>query len=71
MGPSLGVREEAEQLRAAEHVVEVSAAGPIHVAGLSDDELKEKDSLLHKLVHGLAKLFHHHEDKKASMKVCA
>ena len=61
-GPSLGFREEVQKLHSAE-LVKVSAAGPVHVDGLSGDELEEKDGLFHKLVHGLAELFHVHGEK--------
>lgn len=64
MGPSLGAREEMDALHAAERV-EVTAAGPEHVDGLSSDELKEKDSLFHKFVHGLADFFHLHKHEDA------
>ncbi|KAL9608906.1 MAG: hypothetical protein Q9167_006287 [Letrouitia subvulpina] len=64
MGPSLGAREEMDLLHRAERV-DVSAAGPVHVDGLSSDELKKRDSLLHKFVHSLADFFHIHKEKAA------
>jgi hypothetical protein len=39
------------------NLVTISAAGPVLVAGLSNDELKLKDSVLHTFVHGLSALF--------------
>jgi hypothetical protein len=63
MNPSLIVREEVKKLHEVGRV-EVSAAGPVYVNGLSDDELREKDGPFHKFVHGLAELFHHDEDDK-------
>jgi len=62
MGPSLGAREEMQKLHKALRV-DVSKAGPVHVDGLSDDDLKHKDGVLHEFVHGLARLFHHEDDK--------
>ena len=62
MGPSLGAREEMEALHGAEKV-DVSAAGPVHVDGLSSGELKKKDSGFHKFVTMLAEFFHLHKEK--------
>lgn len=62
MGPSLGVREEIGRLEEGQQI-RVSSSGPIHVDGLSDGELEQKDDLLHKFGHKLAELFHHHEDE--------
>ena len=64
MGPSMGARDEMNALRGSERV-HVTGAGPIHVDGLSSNELREKDNLLHKFVHQLADFFHIHEDKDA------
>ena len=63
MGPSLGAREEMDIMHGAERVA-ISAAGPVHVDGLSSDELREKDSHFHKFVHALAEFFHIHEHKE-------
>ena len=64
MGPSLGAREEMEIMHGAERVA-ISAAGPVHIDGLSSDELREKDSHLHKFVHALADFLHINEHKEA------
>ena len=64
MGPSLGAREEMELLHRAEKV-KVSAAGPVHVDGLSSNELKKRDSKFHKFVHALADFFHGHKEEAA------
>ena len=63
MGPSLGAREEMNIMHEAERVA-ISAAGPVHVDGLSSDELRKKDSHFHNFVHALAEFFdiHKHED---------
>ena len=63
MGPSLGAREVMELLEGAEQV-HVSAAGPIHVSGLSDEDIKHKDSRFHTFLHSLADFFRIHEDEK-------
>ena len=62
MGPSLGAREEMELMTGAEQV-HVSAAGPIHVDGLSDEEIKHRDSRFHTFLHSLVDLFRMHEDE--------
>jgi hypothetical protein len=57
MGLSLGVREHIKAM-VAEHAVSVSAAGPVHVTGLTTDEMKLKDNILYKFAKGLSELFH-------------
>ncbi|KAJ2903384.1 Oxidoreductase [Zalerion maritima] len=53
---SLGVREHLKAMLEKDAVV-VSSSGPVHVAGLSNDELEKKDKILHRFVHGLAGVF--------------
>ncbi|KAI0011317.1 hypothetical protein F4779DRAFT_238289 [Xylariaceae sp. FL0662B] len=54
---SLGVREHIKTMLQTDSVT-VSAAGPVHVAGLSSDELKKKDSIFHRFINGLWELFY-------------
>ena len=67
MGPSLGAREEMQKLQEAT-AVNVSAGGPVHVDGLSDDHLKEHHGHFHTFLHELAEMFHHKD--KDSVTVC-
>jgi hypothetical protein len=57
IGFSLGSREHIKDMIKTNSVT-VSAAGPVHIDGLSHDELKMKDKILYKFVHGLWELFH-------------
>lgn len=53
---SLGVREHIREMLGRD-AVRIGKEGPVHVAGLSSEELKEKDGVFHQFVHGLASLF--------------
>lgn len=53
---SLGVREHLKSMMQRDAVV-VSSSGPEHIHGLSSNDLRKKDSILHSFVHGLAKFF--------------
>ena len=70
MGPSLGCRDEIARMHKADSVFHLSATGPVHVHGLSTDELKHTDGhWFYEAIHKLAGLFHHDDQDHESVLV--
>jgi hypothetical protein len=54
--PSIGVREHMESMLKADFLY-ITADGPVHSKGLSMDDLKKKDGMLHKFVSAIFDMF--------------
>ena len=70
MGPSLGCREELQQLQPS-RALHVPTAGPVHVEGLSGGESGHEDNAFLKIVHATANLFYsNHDDAQDKVMAC-